>query len=634
MGPGAGVAVAGIVRHHCRSLPSTVVSEDESTPERGDDFGGDETVARPPMAESRPRARLVVLGPSGGQTHALPQHGGVTLGRSTEATITVDDPLVSRVHLELSVTEGGECIRVRDLGSSNGTRVRGETVRPDAPRVIDAGDFVEFGNCTLVIQVPAEDVARRRRFNHGYFELRLEEECQRTRDQGGEFAVVRLQFAPGADAELVERRISRCLGPADLVAVSMPGEYELLAFACSPGQAEELRDRLETALSDAVQDLRVGTACLPRDAQAPDELLALADPAADAAEAAASVGPGDMVLVDPAMRRLYQLVDRVAPSDLSVLILGETGSGKEVLARALHDRSNRAEGPFVPLNCGAFPLELLESELFGHEKGAFTGAHREKLGLLEQGSGGTVFLDELGEMPLPTQVKFLRVIEDRTVRRVGGLNPIAIDVRFVAATHRNLEQAVREGRFREDLYYRLSGMVMHVPPLRERVSEIEVLAHAFAEAARGRQGWSGRADISKRAMMLLHGYAWPGNLRELKNVMERAVVLAQGARVDEEHLPVDKLTASVIFSEPHAESPRVKPGADAETLAEAPAPGASGSKELFSELEELERQRIVEALARNAGNQTRTAKDLGISRKVLMNRLDRYGIDRPRKRAR
>lgn len=242
------------------------------------------------------------------------------------------------------------------------------------------------------------------------------------------------------------------------------------------------------------------------------------------------------ILLDPKMKRLYELAERAATSDLSVLIQGETGSGKELLAQHVHEKSNRRDRAFVQINCGALSETLLESELFGHEKGAFTGAISLRRGLLETASGGTLFLDEIGDMPLATQVKLLRVLEEHRIRRVGSSKAVDVDLRFVAATNRDLEEEVRVGRFRRDLYYRINGMVLHVPPLRERLGEIESLARHFLHQFCLRTSIA-MPDLTPSALDALLAYPWPGNVRQLKNAIERAPLLSGGAPLTREHLP-------------------------------------------------------------------------------------------------
>jgi two-component system response regulator AtoC len=315
------------------------------------------------------------------------------------------------------------------------------------------------------------------------------------------------------------------------------------------------------------------------------------------------------------MDAVHALVERVAKSVLSVLLLGETGAGKEVLAQRIHDRSPRASRPFLKLNCAALSESLLESELFGHERGAFTGAVQAKQGLLETADTGTVFLDEIGELPLALQAKLLRVLEDRQVLRVGAVKSKAIDVRFVAATNRDLQAEVAAGRFRRDLYFRLNGISLSIPPLRERTAEIEPLATRFAVAAAKANGRASAPTFTLRARLALETQPWPGNVRELKNVIERAVVLSEKDVLDEGDLGLDGTGA--IGSTP---PPAARDAADR-------APGL-----LRDEVDALEQRRILDALATCDGNQTRAAKLLGISRGTLLSLLERFGVTRPRKK--
>ena len=280
------------------------------------------------------------------------------------------------------------------------------------------------------------------------------------------------------------------------------------------------------------------------------------------------------------------LVDRLAASSLSVLLLGETGVGKDALAEHMHARSPRRHRPLLRLHCAALSESLLESELFGHEKGAFTGATRRRVGLLEGANGGTVFLDEVGELPGSVQVKLLRVLEDRRVTRVGGAEAVSVDVRFIAATHRDLEGELGAGTFREDLFFRLSGATLHLPPLRERTSEILPLAAAFLSRASG--GARSRAGVAAPRLL---AHRWPGNIRELRNVMERAAALTDGPEVHATDLHFDA----------------AEQGADGEAA------------------------RIRAALRACSGNQTRAAALLGVSRRTLIHRLDALGFPRPRK---
>ncbi|MFT5357215.1 MAG: two-component system response regulator AtoC [Polyangiales bacterium] len=319
-----------------------------------------------------------------------------------------------------------------------------------------------------------------------------------------------------------------------------------------------------------------------------------------------ALGDGAPIIRSEALRRVYRQAALAAASNLSVLLLGETGVGKDVLARSIHETSPRAEQPFIPLNCAALAETLLESELFGHEKGVFTGANAAREGLFEAGHGGTVFLDEVGDLPRATQSKLLRVLEDRRVRRIGARVFREIDVRFIAATNRDLEGEAENGSFRRDLFFRIAGVVLTVPPLRERLEEIAPLAERFARTLCER---SGRVPprITPAAMDLLERYPWPGNVRELRNVVEQSVALCEDDEVRAEHLPPKFAAQEVPRRSQNVES-------------------------LREELRDVEKQEIISALETHGGNQTLTAKALGISRRTPLHRLDEFGLPRPRKK--
>ena len=320
-------------------------------------------------------------------------------------------------------------------------------------------------------------------------------------------------------------------------------------------------------------------------------------------------GCADLVARSAAMRRLIDLALRVARVDSTVLVSGESGTGKERVARLVHQASDRRAGPFIAVNCGAITETLLESELFGHAKGAFTGAQQERLGLFESANGGTLLLDEVGEVPPAMQVRLLRVLQEREVRRVGESASRPIDVRVIAATNKDLDREVAEGRFRQDLYYRLHVVELAVPPLRRRREDLLPLAGHLLAGAAGRLNRP-VPELSAEAAEQLLRYPWPGNVRELENAMERAVVLARGGRADLEDLP-----------EEVRQAPRIAP-----RLAE-PADGRPGQ---VATLAAMEREYILAVLALNAGNQARTAEQLGIGTATLYRKLRRYGLTRSR----
>jgi two-component system response regulator HupR/HoxA len=312
---------------------------------------------------------------------------------------------------------------------------------------------------------------------------------------------------------------------------------------------------------------------------------------------------------DSPLNEVCEHVLRVAPYDISVLLTGESGTGKELLARALHYGSNRADKPFVVENCAALPDQLLESELFGHKRGSFTGAYEDRIGLFQQADGGTIFLDEIGETSPAFQVKLLRVLQEGEIRQLGGARPVPINVRVVSATNRDLEEEVRRGRFREDLYYRLTHFALHVPPLRERPMDIPLLAQHVLEGA-ARNFGNGSRRFTAEAMDCLRRYRWPGNVRELQNVIYRMLALARG-----EELGAELLAARVLCA------PEEEQEQDLDVLA-----GVDGS--LKERLENLEARVLRETLIRNRWNKTRAANELGLSRVGLRAKLVRYGLER------
>jgi len=311
------------------------------------------------------------------------------------------------------------------------------------------------------------------------------------------------------------------------------------------------------------------------------------------------------------MRELDALVRRAAQGSATVLVRGETGTGKELVARAIHERSARADQPFVKLNCAALPDALLESELFGYEKGAFTGAAHRKPGRVELAAGGTLFLDEIGDVPLATQVKLLRVIQEREIERVGGTETIKVDVRFVAATHQNLEALVARGDFREDLFYRLNVIPLEVPPLRERREDIPVLVEHFARTT-AQANARAAASFAPDAVELLALQPWPGNVRQLENMVERLVVLSD----------TPSITRAAVEREVEREALRERSALGSR------APGAEGEapSALGAQRREAEREAILDALARAGNNRSLAARLLGVSRRTLYNKLEEMGV--------
>jgi two-component system response regulator AtoC len=413
---------------------------------------------------------LVVMGPDEFASHPLPVSGEVVIGRGAGVEVSLADPLTSRRHARLRL---GPVLEVEDLGSANGTRLREEPLPPRQPARVSPGEAIAIGSTILMIQRNRVRPLPRALLPHPEFEGRVDWECARAEDTGGGFSVVRLQLGR-AEAPDLAAVADEVLRPVDLVGSYGPSEYELLL----PGLGAEAAVSVARALARAVGARpRTGVASYPADGRHAGALVARAGARLRGEEAELSDEEGEAL--DEEMRRVHALAARAAAGSINLLILGETGAGKEVLARRVHRLSPRAGRPFVCINCAALSEPLLESELFGHERGAFTGATQAKPGLLETAPGGTVFLDEVGELPPALQAKLLRVIETRELVRVGSVRPHKIDVRFIAATNRDLEAEVAGGTFRRDLFFRLNGMTLSLPPLRARPREIPALCRLF-----------------------------------------------------------------------------------------------------------------------------------------------------------
>ncbi|HEX2687909.1 MAG TPA: sigma 54-interacting transcriptional regulator, partial [Kofleriaceae bacterium] len=393
------------------------------------------------------------------------------------------------------------------------------------------------------------------------------------------------------------------LRTSDVVGECGPSAYAILIIDAHTEESHAVIARIANDLAKHEIVASWGIAQFPSDGRSAEELLAKAQSVPGHQSAPLTITEG-RVVADAVTRELFRVAERIAAGDISVLIIGETGVGKEVMAEEIHRRSPRVAQPFLRLNCGALSESLLESELFGHERGAFTSAVAVKPGLLETADGGVVLLDEIGEMPMSLQVKLLRVIEEKQVRRVGGVKSRPLDVRFIAATNRDLKEHAARGLFRQDLYYRLAGATLEIPALRKRPGDIEPLARTFLLHASRHLGVP--ATISPEALALLRTYSWPGNIRELRHVIERAVLLAGNTPITPEHLALE--------------------GVGAEDRGRTVLPEESDGSD-----NDERRQNIINVLSACGGNQSRAARQLGMSRGALIRRLEQYGIIRPRK---
>jgi len=557
------------------------------------------------------RAYLIVsLDDSRTRVVPLPDGAEVTFGRSRGATVMIEHDKVSRMHAR--VVRRGPHIVVEDLDSRNGTRVNG--ARITGPVRVAGGDEVGVGPAVAVVAVTTQLRRRTLVGSASALEERLAAEVDRAVRYHRPLGLLMLRLDGASDAtEAALDRVAGTLRRMDGLAEYAPDEFAVVVPEAGREATREVAQRLcaEASTRGAV-GVHVGMAVYPHDGTRAGELVSAARAAlrrarlaggaegVAAAPAEAAPAPGDLVVADAQMRRVYEMVDKIAAAPITVLILGETGVGKEIVAEQIHRRSERAAKPFVKLNCASLPETLLESELFGHERGAFTGADKRKIGYFEAAAGGTLFLDEIGETPVALQAKLLRVLEARRLTRVGGTAEIAVDVRLVCATNRDLEAEVKRGRFRQDLYFRVSAFSLLVPPLRDRRAEIALLAEHFARQFAQELKQSPPA-LTPDARELLEAYAWPGNVRELRNAVERAVVLQPGV-IAAEHLPV--------------------------ALREGARAGAS-ARVIRDQLADVERAAIVQAMEACSWNQTHAAQRLGLSRRALIYKLEKYGLKPP-----
>ncbi|HRI54457.1 MAG TPA: sigma 54-interacting transcriptional regulator, partial [Pseudomonadota bacterium] len=499
-----------------------------------------QTVMPAPPAAGEGRFYLLVLESGSSSMFHLPRNGLVLIGRIAEAELQLQDASVSRRHARLTIADG--TVSIADLESHNGTRVNGERVT--ALRPVASGDVIHVGDVAMVLHrtVRAAAAAGRTLLPEAMIHERAGEELQRALHFQRVCALLLVQLPPGGrDRAAVQGVIVPMLRPMD--AAGWLGDSQLLLVLPELPEAKaralgaELLNELAQALGSAPA---VGVASCPFDGCDLETLLVAGRAAVSAggpakvraaSEAATDLQMGDrsIILADPAMLRVFDLLQRLAKSDLPVLIHGETGAGKENAAYAVHHYSARsAKGPFIAINCAAIPETLIEAELFGYERGAFSGATQSKAGLFESASGGTVFLDEIGELSLPAQAKMLRVLETQRVTRVGEVREREVNVRVVAATHRDLQEEIKARRFREDLYFRLGAATVFLPPLRERPREVALLALRFLASACARCARP-PMTLTPAVLQALAAYKWPGNVRELKNLMEylAAAELAQ-----------------------------------------------------------------------------------------------------------
>ncbi len=544
---------------------------------------------------------LLVLRDGESSTHPLGNSGKLSIGRSAEADLRIDHVSVSREHAVLHL---GESLAIEDLGSVNGTRVRDLPLQPNTRVEVFPDDVIDLGAVLLVIQYRRIEQRLRRSCERAFFELRVEEECEHARNSGVPFALAQLEVEGGLGTHAIQLLLASDLRDEDAISSGSPGKYELLWLGASLEEADFRLAALIERMARRSLRARAELRHCPRDGYDARELLGRALGRPTAPPAPQRAPQRELVVVDDTMRRVHKLLERVAGSALNVILIGEPGVGKALCAEVLHGASPRAQAPFLQLNCAGLSESLLESELFGYERGAFADAATEKASLLEAASGGTLLLEHVHELPLATQIKLLRALEVGEVLRAGAREARPIDVRVIATTQVDLNEPITSGLFREDLFSLLNGISVLVPPLRERVDDIGPLARHYLTQACAAGGLS-RA-LPDRTIERLEASYWPGNVRELRAVMERALVLCEGPSIEPEHLPPER------------------------PASEASARGMLRTN-LRHEVRTLERERIERALADCQGNQRRAAALLGLSRGALLRRLEAFGIARPRK---
>jgi len=586
--------------------------------------------ARKRSAEKSGMVSLLIFSLDGDRVVPLSEGQSVIIGRSAPADVTVRDNSLSRQHASVELSDGE--VWVEDLQSTNGTRVDGHKI--ERARV-KPGSEISFGALTASIHLFAPAQARQLGLeNHDRFLVELEMEVDRTRLFGRGLVLLMARAAKGGKPSLADwlpglkkrlRRFDRmALYSQDTVEILMPEatiEQARQPVANSAAKQSILLCGLghfPEHASSAGELLEVTRKALER--ARPGEELQYAPPIASGARSSGFPARGEgPVIHSQAMQEVHKIAKKVASSAIPVLIQGETGTGKEIVARTVHTKGKRRKKPFICVNCGSIPEHLVESTLFGHEKGAFTGATSRSAGVFESADGGSVLLDEVGELPSPAQAALLRVLESKCFSRVGSSKEIAVNVRVLAATHRDLEAMCRVGEFREDLFYRLNGMQIAVPPLRERREEIGLLAEHFIQQANAANDCRVQG-VDEDAMRLLLAYQWPGNVRELRNAIERAVVISNGKTISVDDLPepVRSLAgARGSIGRGHGdggETVQVGPGRDVN---------------LRAETKRLETRLVLDALRQADGDRSRAARMLGLPVRTLSHKMQALGIKRP-----
>jgi transcriptional regulator with GAF, ATPase, and Fis domain len=603
---------------------------------------------RPKDKRHHPRFSLLLYHREGAQIVPLTTGVSVTVGRTAPSDVTINDFNLSRQHARFTLTDGGQ-LTVEDMGSTNGTLVDGHAVeRAD----LDPGQEVTLGSVTATFHALTGDQRPPSSTDfagHERFRAALETEVVRAKFFGRRVAVLLVQAVEpqAVHVRFWAPRAQTMLRPVDRLGLYSNESIQILLPEATAKQASETATSLIRLLADSPTHpatVVCGIAVFPDTATHPEELLGQSRAAAQAANQNAPVHVADgqeprtftrtegshvesMIVAESGpMRHLLSTAARVARGNLPVLLHGETGTGKEVLSRYIHEESPRSRKPLVCVNCAAIPQQLVESTLFGHERGAFTGANTQQKGVFEAADGGTVFLDEIGELPAPAQAALLRVLETKRFARVGSTREISVDVRVIAATHRDLEQMVEESLFRQDLLYRLNAVLLPIPPLRDRTEDIPVLAQRFLDEANKANNGNVRG-IDPGAVELLRSYTWPGNVRELKNSIERAVVIAQGDTLVVDDLP-ERIRALSLRPPP---LPRISldeiDTSSAISPLELALTGIGG--DFRTRMERLEAELLTHALREAGWNQTEAARQLQMPLRTLVYKIRMHGIRRP-----
>jgi DNA-binding NtrC family response regulator len=546
------------------------------------------------------RTTLVLYHRDGAKVAQLDKGRSIVVGRSSPSDVEIPDLGLSRQHARFTWDDQG--VWVEDLKSTNGTKKNGERI---TRAKIAPGDEIAVGPVMVSVHVMSSIDDELRGFDgHDRFVAALDEELTRARtfQRTVTLVMVRSTTPKTGHVSRWASRLRMRLRPVDRVGIYGPAAV----LVSLPEATPEAVHALTAELTGGDPPLSCAAVAYPADGGSVEELIAALQ-GAKRSDRNTREDAGAVIFKNAAMKQVMTTVKRLAQSTIAVLLHGETGTGKEVIARAIHEGGPRKKAPLRTINCAAIPGQLIESLLFGHEQGAYTGADKSARGLFEQADGGTVLLDEIGELAPSAQAALLRVLETKKVTRIGGDKEIDVDVRVIAATHRDLEAMVEAGRFRLDLLYRLNTMTLRIPPLRERVDEIRPLAERFLKDACRSAGTDVRS-IDPQAMAALEAYSWPGNVRELRNAIDRAVVLAEGKAITLADL-----------------TERIRGGARARTT-----DPESGSTEVPTDYKEhvrrYETELILRALHKHDGNQTEAAKALGLPLRTLVHKIQTYGI--------